>query len=242
MENFKNQINKDKLPSHIAIIMDGNGRWAKKQGARRVFGHQHGVEAVRDTTEGAAEIGIKFLTVYAFSTENWVRPKYEINALMTLLVKTIRKETKTLMNNDIRLKAVGDLLSLPKECIRELNEAMTITQNNKRMVLNLALSYSGRWDILNAAKKLAQKYKEESLDLKKFSYEDFSKLLDTHWLPDPELLIRTSGEMRISNFLLWEIAYSEIYITEKLWPDFRREDLFQAIVNYQNRERRFGGI
>ena len=233
-------INKDKLPQHIAIIMDGNGRWAKEKGKLRVFGHQNGVKAVRDTVESAAEIGIKHLTLYAFSTENWNRPKFEVNALMELLVSTINKETKTLMENNIRLNAIGDLKSLPSSCYRELQEAIKKTEHNTRMTLHLALSYSSRWEITNAMKQIAEKVKNEELSIDQINDATIDEYLTTKDIPDPELLIRTSGEHRISNFLLWQIAYSELYFTDKLWPDFRKEDLYEAIIDFQSRERRFG--
>jgi undecaprenyl diphosphate synthase len=233
-------INKDNLPQHIAIIMDGNGRWAKEKGKLRVFGHQNGVKAVRDTVESAAEIGIKHLTLYAFSTENWNRPKFEVNALMELLVSTINKETKTLMENNIRLNAIGDLEQLPSSCLRELKEAIDKTKNNTRMTLHLALSYSSKWEITQAVKKIAEEVKEGKLELSTINDSTLDQYLTTAGIPDPELLIRTSGEHRISNFLLWQIAYSEFYFTDKLWPDFRKEDLYDAIIDYQSRERRFG--
>ncbi len=233
-------INKDKLPQHIAIIMDGNGRWAKEKGKLRVFGHQNGVKAVRDTVESAAELGIKHLTLYAFSTENWNRPKFEVNALMELLVSTINKETKTLMDNNIRLNAIGDLEQLPSSCLRELKEAMKKTEGNTRMTLHLALSYSSKWEITNALKQIAQKVKNNELAPEDINDAMIDENLTTKGIPDPELLIRTSGEHRISNFLLWQIAYAELYFTDKLWPDFRKEDLYEAILDYQSRERRFG--
>lgn len=240
--SFKNQLNLKELPRHIAIIMDGNGRWAKQHRKMRTFGHQHGVEAVRDTVEGAAEIGINYLTLYAFSTENWNRPRYEINALMDLLIKTIAKETKTLMDNNIRLQAIGDVESLPKSCINSLNRSIALTKDNSRMTLVLALSYSSRWEIANAVKKIVQQVEEKKIQAKEVSEELLENFLTTHNMPDPELMIRTSGEYRISNFLLWQMAYTELYFTDKLWPDFRREDLFHAIVDFQKRERRFGGV
>lgn len=233
-------INKDNLPQHIAIIMDGNGRWAKEKGKLRVFGHQNGVKAVRDTVESAAELGIKHLTLYAFSTENWNRPKFEVNALMELLVSTINKETKTLMDNNIRLNAIGDLEQLPSSCLRELKEAMKKTEGNTRMTLHLALSYSSKWEITNALKQIAQKVKNNELAPEDINDAMIDEHLTTKGIPDPELLIRTSGEHRISNFLLWQIAYAELYFTDKLWPDFRKEDLYEAILDYQSRERRFG--
>ena len=229
-------IDKTKLPKHIAITMDGNGRWAKSKGKLRVFGHKNGVKSVRNTVEAAAEIGIKFLTLYAFSTENWSRPHSEVNALMTLLVSAINKEKKTLMDNNIKLNTIGDTKSLPSKAQKELTEAIEKTKNNTRMTLVLALSYSGRWDILNATKNLLK----DNISPKNVNEDLFQQYLTTKSVPDPELLIRTSGEYRISNFLLWQIAYSELYFTDTLWPDFRRLNLERAILDYQNRERRFG--
>ena len=230
------EIDKTNLPKHIAITMDGNGRWAKTKGKLRVFGHKNGIKAVRDTVEAAAEIGIKFLTLYAFSTENWSRPESEVNALMTLLVSAINKETKTLMDNNIRLSTIGDTESLPSKAKKELAEAIDKTKGNTRMTLVLALSYSGRWDILNAVNEITNM----GVVNEKITEEQFQQYLSTKSVPDPELLIRTSGEYRISNFLLWQIAYSELYFTDTLWPDFRRSDLEKAILDYQSRERRFG--
>lgn len=233
---FLNKINKENLPNHIAITMDGNGRWAKTKGKFRVFGHQKGVKAVRDTVEAAAEIGLKYLTLYAFSTENWNRPKIEVDALMTLLISTINKERKTLMDNNIRLFAIGNLKDLPNKCQKELEEAIKRTKENNGTNLILALSYSGHWEIINAIKQIIK----EGVSEEEINEEMFSQYLSTKGVPNPELLIRTSGEHRISNFLLWQIAYSELYFTEKLWPEFTKEDLFQAIFEFQNRERRFG--
>jgi undecaprenyl diphosphate synthase len=238
----KEEINTSNLPRHIAVIMDGNGRWAKKQGKLRTFGHQSGVKAVRDTVEACAELGVEALTMYAFSTENWNRPKYEINALMTLLVSTIHKETQTLMKNDIKLAAIGDLNSLPSKCFKELQEAIKATSNNKRMTLVLALSYSSRWEITEAMKQIALKVESGQLDAKEVNEKTLESHLSTVGLPEPELLIRTSGEHRISNFLLWQCAYAEFYFTEVLWPDFSKEELYKAIISYQQRERRFGKI
>jgi undecaprenyl diphosphate synthase len=237
---FREQIDITKLPEHIAIIMDGNGRWAKNQGKIRHFGHESGVLSVKDIVEGCADIGIKYVTVYAFSTENWNRPTDEVNALMELLISTINQETPTLTKNDIRLNAIGDIASLPQKCIEDLASAMSKTADNKRCTLTLALSYSAKWEILNAAKKLAAKIKDNELDLEDINEDQFAAQLTTVNMPDPELMIRTSGEHRVSNFLLWQMAYTELYFTDKLWPDFRREDLFEAIVDYQKRERRFG--
>ena len=230
------EIDETNLPKHIAITMDGNGRWAKTKGKLRIFGHKNGVKAVRDTVEGAAEIGIEFLTLYAFSSENWNRPEKEVNALMTLLVSAINKETKTLMNNNIRLCTIGDINKLPSKAQKELQEAITKTKDNTRMTLVLALSYSGRGEIINAVQNIIKDGKKPE----EINEDTFQQYLTTKSVPDPELLIRTSGEYRISNFLLWQIAYSELYFTDTLWPDFRRADLYKAILNYQNRERRFG--
>lgn len=238
--SLKDQIDFNKLPQHIAIIMDGNGRWARQKGKYRTFGHHEGVKAVRDTTEGAAELGIKYLTLYAFSTENWKRPLSEVNALMRLLVRTIHKETKTLHENNIRLLAIGDLQSLPSEIKAELDDAIRETADHKRMSLILALSYSSKWELVEAAKKLAEQVKNSNLDPSEINQEMFKNFLNTASIPDPEMLIRTSGEFRVSNFLLWQIAYSELYFTPTLWPDFRREDLHKAIIDFQGRERRFG--
>jgi undecaprenyl diphosphate synthase len=238
--DLKDKIDLNKLPKHIAIIMDGNGRWAKQRGHMRVFGHEHGVESVRQTAEAAAELGIKYLTLYAFSTENWSRPKEEVDALMHLLVVTINGEIKTLNDNQIRLRAIGDLHSLDTKCYSELMEAMDKTSGNTRMDLVLALSYSSHWEILEATKQIAGKVKSGELDPDQINKEIFETHLQTNTIPNPELLIRTSGEHRISNFLLWQIAYSELYFTPTLWPDFRKNDLYEAIIDFQNRERRFG--
>ncbi len=235
-------INKEKLPRHIAVIMDGNGRWAKSKGAARIFGHKNAITAVREVTEASAELGVGYLTLYAFSTENWGRPKDEVMALMKLLVSTIRGEIKTLKKNNVRLKAIGAIDNLPGSCQKELAEAIEKTKNNTGLTLVLALSYSGRWEILEAVKKIADKVKSEEMSTSEINEESFSSTLNTSLFPDPELLIRTSGEMRVSNFLLWQIAYTEIYFTEKLWPDFRKEDLYEAILSFQARERRFGRI
>ncbi|MCB9262132.1 MAG: isoprenyl transferase [Flavobacteriales bacterium] len=237
---LKEEILKHQIPKHIAVIMDGNGRWAKQQGKFRIFGHQHGVESVREISEGCAEIGVKYLTLYAFSTENWNRPKLEVDALMTLLVKTIKKETKTLMKNNIRLGTIGDKYSLPKECINELEEAIESTKNNNGMTLILALSYSAKRDMTLACKQMANELREQLLTQEEITEEYISSKLSTAGIPDPDLMIRTSGEHRISNFLLWEMAYTEFYFTDVLWPDFRKEHLYEAIMNYQKRERRFG--
>lgn len=240
MENFKKEINLNKLPSHVAIIMDGNGRWAKLQGAARIFGHQNGVKSVKETVEAAAELGIKYLTLYAFSTENWNRPGDEVSALMELLVKTIHAETPTLNKNNIRLLTIGDTNSLPEKCVTQLNEAMTETSKNTGLSLVLALSYSAKWEIVNAIKQIAEEVKAGKLNPKEINEALFESKLSTKGIPNPELMIRTSGEHRISNFLVWQLAYAEFYFTDVLWPDFRKEDFYQAIVNYQQRERRFG--
>jgi len=234
------RIDLAKLPKHVAIIMDGNGRWAKNKGEHRIYGHQHGVTSVRECTEAAAELGIKFLTLYAFSTENWSRPKEEVDALMELLVQTILAETPTLNKNKVRLLAIGNLKSLPGKCYEQLQEAMAETANNSGLTLVLALSYSAKWEIVEAAKNIAQAVKDGKIDIEKISDQLIDENLTTKGIPDPELLIRTSGEHRISNFLLWQIAYSEFYFTETLWPDFKRAAFFGAIVDYQTRERRFG--
>jgi len=239
---YKDLIDQNTLPKHIAIIMDGNGRWAKKNGKNRVFGHSNGVESVRVTTETCAKIGIEYLTLYAFSTENWNRPSLEINALMTLLTRTLKKETKQLHQNNIRLRAIGNLKALPKACYDELMKGIELTKNNTRLTLTLALSYSGRWEITNAAKEIALKVKNGSLDVNDITDEVFQQHLNTHNMPDPELLIRTSGELRLSNYMLWQMAYTEFYFSEKFWPDFRENDIYEAIYHYQQRERRFGKV
>ena len=232
----------DRLPKHIAVIMDGNGRWAKEKGKPRVFGHRNGVKSVREITEAAAELGVKYLTLYAFSTENWGRPKLEVSALMRLLVETVYQETNTLMENNIRLQAIGEIDKLPKATYQALLEGIENTKNNERMTLVLALNYSGRWDITKAAQKLAEDVAQGNLKAEDISAEHISQQLSTSGMPDPELLIRTSGEARISNFLLWELAYAELYFSPVFWPDFRKPDFHQAIVDYQQRERRFGKI
>ena len=238
--SFKDQIDKEKIPQHVAIIMDGNGRWAQQKGKLRIFGHRNGVKSVRETAEAAAELGIKYLTLYAFSTENWKRPREEVNALMRLLVQTIHKEAKTLHDNHIRLLAMGNLDTLPPVTLKELNEAIKDTAHYDRMSLMLALSYSARWEITNAVREIASQVAQGKLKPEEIDQEIISKNLVTKSMPDPELLIRTSGEYRISNFLLWQIAYTELYFTPVLWPDFRKENLYEAIVDYQSRERRFG--
>jgi undecaprenyl diphosphate synthase len=234
------QIDITRLPAHVAVIMDGNGRWANSHGQHRIFGHQHGVHAVRNTTEACAELGVKYLTLYTFSTENWSRPESEVNALMELLVATIRAETETLMKNDIRLVAIGNLDSLPMSCYAQMKEAMEITKDNKRMQLNLALSYSSRWELVKAVQEIAKEAKSGALLPESIDEALISQRLMTSNIPDPELLIRTSGEHRISNFLLWQLAYTELYFTDTFWPDFQKDDLYKAILDFQKRERRFG--
>jgi undecaprenyl diphosphate synthase len=234
------QIDKLKVPQHIAIIMDGNGRWAKQQGENRIYGHYEGVNSVRDVVEGAGQVGVKYITLYAFSTENWNRPKEEVDALMELLVSTISAETPQLNKKNVRLQAIGNLQSLPPACLQELNESIALTSKNTGLTLVLALSYSSKWEIINAVKQIASEVKKGHIDSDAITEKDIEHYLCTKHIPDPELMIRTSGEHRISNFLLWQLAYAEFYFTEKLWPDFRKDDLFSAILNYQNRERRFG--
>ena len=241
-KSCKDMINRNKLPNHIAIIMDGNGRWAKQRGNKRVFGHQNAIKSVRETVEAAAELGVKYLTLYAFSTENWNRPRSEIDALMSLLVTSLHDETKTLTKNNIRLLAIGNIENMPRQVKSNLQKCISITAGNTGLKLILALSYSGRWEIFDAVKKIAKKIEDGQRNPDEITCENFTDWLQTKDIPDPELLIRTSGEYRISNFLLWQIAYTELYFTETLWPDFTKEDLYNAICNYQNRERRFGMI
>ncbi len=240
MATLKDHIDFNQLPQHIAIIMDGNGRWAKKKGAMRIFGHKNAVQAVRDVTEGCAELGVKYLTLYAFSTENWNRPKDEVDGLMELLVNTLKQEIGTLTENQVKLKTIGDTSHLPAECQKNLAWAINETKNNQGLTMILALSYSGRWEIMNAIKKIAAEVKSGKLEPGDINEKVFENFLETSGIPDPELLIRTSGELRISNFLLWQIAYTELFITPTLWPDFRKENLYEAITAYQKRERRFG--
>lgn len=240
MASYKEHIDPNKLPKHVAVIMDGNGRWAKKKGALRIFGHRNAVEAVRDITEGCGELGIKYLTLYAFSTENWSRPKAEVDGLMELLVSTLKQEIKRLNENKVRLMTIGDVTHLPPDCQQNLAWAIDQTRNNTGLNLILALSYSGRWEIIKAVKQLAGDVETGKLKLGEINEQVFENYLSTSGIPDPELLIRTSGELRISNFLLWQIAYTELYITPTLWPDFRKEHLYEAVWSYQQRERRFG--
>jgi undecaprenyl diphosphate synthase len=230
----------NKIPTHVAIIMDGNGRWAELHGNDRIYGHREGVEAVRSVVEGAGEIGIQYLTLYAFSTENWNRPKEEVNALMGLLVHAIVAETDNLHKNNVSLRAIGDLKSMPVEVQENLAGAIAKTAENTGLRLVLALSYSGRWELVEAAKKMADELKNDKIDKSSINEELIEKYLPTFGLPNPELLIRTGGEFRVSNFLLWQIAYTELYFTQKLWPDYRKEDLIEAVNDFQKRERRFG--
>jgi len=230
------EIDRKKIPKHIAITMDGNGRWAKAKGKNRAFGHKNGVQSVRETVESAVENNIEFLTLYAFSTENWLRPKLEVNSLMNLLVSSIISETKTLMKNDIKLMTIGEINKIPKTAKNKLDSVIEKTKNNSKMSLILAISYSGRWEILNAVKKIIK----NNVDVNEINEHVFEQYLNTKNVPDPELVIRTSGEHRISNFLLWQIAYSELYFTKILWPDFRKKDFVNAIIEYQKRDRRFG--
>ena len=242
MESFKNRLDKNRIPKHVAVIMDGNGRWAEKHGKARIYGHEQGVEAVRSIVEGAGEIEIKYLTLYAFSTENWERPRQEVDALMELLVHAIENETESLMKNNVRLMTIGDLDAMPVKVREKLNGCVRQLKNNSGLNLVLALSYSSKWEIISAIRNLVKDTEEKKIKPEMITNELFEKYLNTSEIPDPELLIRTSGEYRISNFLLWQIAYSELFFTEKLWPDFRKEDLFEAIFDFQNRERRFGKI
>jgi len=238
--SFKDQIKKDQVPKHVAIIMDGNGRWAQQKGELRIFGHTSGVESVREALSAAGEVGVKFLTLYAFSTENWNRPKEEVDALMDLLVKSISSEIESLHKNEVRLQTIGDIFNLPKSCQNALAEAIEKTKDNKKVTLILALSYSSRWEITNAICTMAKEIEENKLKSDKINEKLISSYLSTANYPDPELLIRTSGESRISNFLMWQMAYTELFFTDTLWPDFKKESFFEAIVDYQERERRFG--
>lgn len=240
MASFKEHIDFNNLPQHIAVIMDGNGRWAKRKGAMRIFGHRNAVQAVRDVTEGCGELGVKYLTLYAFSTENWSRPKEEVDGLMELLVNTLKQEINKLMENQVKLITIGDTTHLPPNCQENLAWAIDKTKNNSGLKLVLALSYSGRWEIVKAIKAIATDAKSGKINPEDLNEALVENYLQTSGIPDPELLIRTSGELRISNFLLWQIAYTELYITPTLWPDFRKEHLYEAIWSYQQRERRFG--
>ena len=236
----KTILNKNNIPEHVAIIMDGNGRWAKKQGQKRIFGHKNGVNAVREAVEAAAEVGVKHLTLYAFSTENWNRPKFEINALMSLFISAIKSEEKKLIQNNVKLTAIGNLNSLPSTVQKKLNKIIQNTSKNTGLNLNLALSYSSRQEITEMVKTISKQLLLGKIKETEITEDYISHNLQTKHIPDPELLIRTSGEHRISNFLLWQISYSEFYFTETLWPDFTKKHFFEAILNYQNRERRFG--
>jgi len=238
--SLKDNIDMQRLPSHIAIIMDGNGRWAKEKGEDRLYGHLHGVESVRNIVEAAAELGVKYLTLYAFSTENWDRPEYEVSGLMELLVDTIRNEVPTLNKNNIKLHVIGDTAMLPQEANHELTEALKETSSNTGLNLIMALSYSSRWEITNAVKLIAKDVKNNTINIDDISQEIIQQYLTTKNYPDPELMIRTSGEYRISNFLLYQLAYAELYFTNTLWPDFRKENLYSAILDFQGRQRRFG--
>lgn len=240
--SYRENIDFNNLPRHIAVIMDGNGRWAKRKGAARIFGHRNAIQAVKDVTEGCGELGIKYLTLYAFSTENWGRPKEEVDGLMELLVNTIKKELNTLHKNQVRLQTIGDVSHLPLDCQNNLADAIAATQKNNGLTLQLALNYSGRWEIVEAARKIAEEAKNGLIKPEEINEQYLASHLKTKGVPDPELLIRTSGELRVSNFLLWQIAYTEIFITPTLWPDFRKEDLYEAICAYQKRERRFGKV
>jgi undecaprenyl diphosphate synthase len=239
-EQLKDKLNKEKIPVHVAIIMDGNGRWAVQHGTERKFGHEHGIESVRSTVEGAGEIGIKYLTLYAFSTENWLRPADEVNALMRLLVYAIDSESENLLKNNVRLQVIGNIAELPEQVAEKLMNSIDFLKSNTGLNLVLALSYSSKWEIIEAVRKIALGVKNGDIDTAEINDMLFENYLSTAGIPHPELLIRTSGEYRISNFLLWQIAYAELYFTDILWPDFRKEDLFRAVVDFQNRERRFG--
>lgn len=239
---LRGRIDAGRVPQHVAIIMDGNGRWAKQHGEERIVGHMNGVRGVREALTGASEIGVRYLTLYAFSTENWNRPQAEVNALMDLLVRTVVNELDELRQNAVRLRAIGNLDSLPTSCRETLDDAIARTAGNDRITLTLALSYSSRWELVQAAQRIGQAVKDGRLDPGNINEQVVEAQLATHGMPDPELLIRTSGEQRISNFLLWQIAYAELWFTNILWPDFRKDHLFQAVLDYQNRERRFGLI
>lgn len=238
--DLESKIDRKFLPKHVAVIMDGNGRWAKKQGLKRILGHQKGVESVRQTVEAAAELGIEALTLYAFSTENWKRPKYEVDTLMSLLVKSLKKELSTLQKNNIRLNTIGKTNELPEKARKQLMEVIDLTKDNKQMVLTLALNYGGQEEIVSALKCISKKIVNNQLEVEEIDEKVINNHLYTFTLPVVDFLIRTSGEKRISNFLLWQIAYAELYFTDVLWPDFRKKDFYEAILNYQSRERRFG--
>jgi undecaprenyl diphosphate synthase len=238
--DYKALIDRNNIPKHVAIIMDGNGRWAKKHGEDRIFGHHEGVNSVREIVEACGEIGVKYLTLYAFSTENWNRPKEEVDALMELLVSSISLETPNLLEKGVKMQVIGDIESLPPGCQKELKESIDLTAKNDRVTLILALSYSSKWEITDAVKKIAKKVEKGEIQASEINARLIDQHLNTKDFPDPELMIRTSGESRISNFLLWQLAYAEFYFTDVLWPDFRKNEFFKAILSYQNRERRFG--
>lgn len=240
--NLKDDIKVEKLPSHVAIIMDGNGRWARNKGNERIFGHRHAITSIRETVEAAGELGIKYLTLFAFSTENWDRPKDEINALMSLIIQTVKTELESLHKNNIKLTIIGNMDALPANVKEEILNAIFTTRNNTGLNLIIALSYSGRWDILKAVQQIGKDISNGKIEQENINYETINSYLSTSYIPEPELLIRTSGEYRISNFLLWQIAYTELYFTNTLWPDFRKKDLYQAILDYQKRDRRFGKL
>jgi undecaprenyl diphosphate synthase len=239
---LRDQIDPNRLPHHIAVIMDGNGRWAQQKGAARIFGHRNAIEAVKAISTGCAELGIGYLTLYAFSTENWGRPQEEVNGLLELLVNTLKSEISTLQENNVRLRAIGDLKSLPNNCNANLQFAIDATAANTGLTVVLALSYSGRWEITRAVREIAQDVADGKVRVSEIDDLTIESHLETAGMPDPELMIRTGGEMRISNFLLWQLAYTELWITKKFWPDFRKDDLHQAIIDYQQRERRFGKV
>jgi undecaprenyl diphosphate synthase len=237
---LKQKISPEKLPKHIAIIMDGNGRWAKGKSLPRVVGHEYGVRTVQAITEAAGEMGIEYLTLYTFSTENWNRPKFEVSALMNLLVRTIRKELKTLIDKNVKLETMGDIHALPPDCVKQLLEAKEATKQNTGITVILALNYSSRWDLVQAVRRIASEVKEGQIKIEDINEKLISEELSSGSFPEPELIIRTSGEYRISNFMLWELAYAEFHFSPVFWPDFSKEDFYQAILDYQNRERRFG--
>lgn len=240
--SLRDQINLEKCPKHIAVIMDGNGRWAKQRGKERLYGHLNGVEAVREVLKACVELNISYLTLYAFSTENWNRPEEEVEGLMNLMVETLAREIRELGENNVRIRSIGDKSRLPKACQKELEKAAELTVGNHKIDLILALNYSAKWEIVEASKKIADKVQKGNMTVSQINEETFKNALCLSDVPDPDLLIRTSGERRISNFMLWQIAYSELYFTDKLWPDFTKEDLFEAVLDYQNRERRYGKI
>ena len=240
--NLKAQISRENLPHHVAVIMDGNGRWAKKKGNVRLFGHQNGVESVRQITEAAGELGIEYLTLYAFSTENWNRPKGEVDALMGLLVNAIQSEIENLHKNNVKLTVIGEINDLPEGVLKQLQDAIKYTADNTGLNLVIAVSYSGKWEITSAVKKIIADVQAGKLDPESIDYVVFESYLNTSTIPDPELLIRTSGEKRISNFMLWQLAYTELYFTPVLWPDFRKEHFYEAILDFQHRDRRFGRV